>query len=435
MSIIKYIYSDNSINSTNSKRKFLPNKIKISNIGLIDKKKFKLLVPKKGHLINKPIYSGYSKNNLSSIPKDNEIILLNQHKDLLDIKFTNDELSYILNKEKKDNKNEKENTNDSCLITSYEIDKIENVENPMNIKVNQSMTSNRKYIIKNILKNFKTNKKKFQFGNKTERFNQENYNQYLSKYLPGPCDYTSEKTLNLLSNKKNNRYKSLFYSPKKKEQKIIGNSPGPGSYDTLSSFRLNKTQIGITLDKKEKRFINLNTKYLNDLGPGEYFKNINFNKLNKAKFNNIKPLPQEIKLNKVIKKYINTYDKKEYEVPGPGKYNIKSCFNKINLLNKNKEINKRNNEKLIPEDVLQKYIIEKRNLKLNKSNIIINNIILKNKKYLKKNNSSVKNKSFGSNNKKIGITLPFVSKSKRIAFLDSSINKHNPGPCYYQNYY
>ena len=122
-------------------------------------------------------------------------------------------------------------------------------------------------------------------------------------------------------------------------------------------------------------------------------------------------------------------------MPGPGKYNIKSCFNKINLLNKNKEINKRNNEKLIPEDVLQKYIIEKRNLKLNKSNIIINNIILKNKKYLKKNNSSVKNKSFGSNNKKIGITLPFVSKSKRIAFLDSSINKHNPGPCYYQNYY
>ena len=173
MSLLKYIYSDNSINSTNSKRKFLPNKIKISNIGLIDKKKFKLLVPKKGHLINKPIYSGYSKNNLSSIPKDNEIILLNQHKDLLDIKFTNDELSYILNKEKKDNKNEKENTNDSCLITSYEIDKIENVENPMNIKVNQSMTSNRKYIIKNILKNFKTNKKKFQFGNKTERFNRK----------------------------------------------------------------------------------------------------------------------------------------------------------------------------------------------------------------------------------------------------------------------
>ena len=201
MSLLKYIYSDN----------FLRNKFKISNIGLMNKKKFKLIEPKKGHLINKPIYSGYSKNNLSSIPKDNEIILLNQDKDFLDIKFSNNELSYILNKEKEDNKNEKENNNDSCLITSYEIDKIENMKNPMNIKTNKSLASKRKYIIKNILKDFKTNKKQLQFGNKTERFSQENYNQYISKYLPGPCDYTSEKTLNILSNKKNNRYKSLFY--------------------------------------------------------------------------------------------------------------------------------------------------------------------------------------------------------------------------------
>ena len=80
---------------------------------------------------------------------------------------------------------------------------------------------------------------------------------------------------------------------------------------------------------------------------------------------------------------------------------------------------------------MKEYIIEKRNNKLNKSNFIISKKI----KDSLKDNSFDKNKSYESNYKKIGITLPFVSKSKRIAFLDSSINKHIPGPCYYQKDY
>ena len=80
---------------------------------------------------------------------------------------------------------------------------------------------------------------------------------------------------------------------------------------------------------------------------------------------------------------------------------------------------------------MKEYLIKKRENNLEKRYVMIpNNISIKDSSFI---NSK---RSYENVNKsqKIGITLPFVSKSKRIAFLDSSINKHIPGPCYYQNY-
>ena len=54
---------------------------KLPLISLINNKNFKLTNKKKGKLLNKPIYSGFNKNTLSSIPRDVEIILLNKNKD------------------------------------------------------------------------------------------------------------------------------------------------------------------------------------------------------------------------------------------------------------------------------------------------------------------------------------------------------------------
>ena len=53
---------------------------KLPLISLINKKNFKLTNKKAGKILNKPIYSGFNKNTLSSIPRDVEIILLNKKK-------------------------------------------------------------------------------------------------------------------------------------------------------------------------------------------------------------------------------------------------------------------------------------------------------------------------------------------------------------------
>ena len=391
----------------------LPNKLQITNIGLINKKQFKLLEPKKGHLIKKLIYSGYSKNNLSSIPRGTEIILMNKRKDSLKVKLNNKELSKILQ-----NKNESNDKTNISLSTSNEID-----NNSVNI--NKTFINKGNSIIKNIFKDYKRNKM-LKSGSKTERFNLENYKEYISKFSPGPCDYISDINLNILSNKKNYRYKSLFNLPKIIEKKELKNNPGPGSYNTSGNILLNKSRLGITLNKREIRFKNLSAKNINTLGPGEYFKNVNFldknYKVNKLQ----KSLSSKNKINRIIKKYINTQDKKDYEVPGPGQYNIKSCFNKIDLLKKsNKKIQNIKNKNFIPEEIMKEYLIKKRENNYSYSMISTNNI--------NQDSSYINKKSYENINKsqKIGINLPFVSKSKRIAFLDSSINKHIPGPCYY----
>ena len=206
-------------------------------------------------------------------------------------------------------------------------------------------------------------------------------------------------------------------------------NPGPGSYNTSGNILLNKSKLGITLNQREIRFKNLSAKNINPLGPGEYFKSIIFiDKNYKVKDNRLKSLPLKTKINPIIKKYIITQDKKDFEVPGPGQYNLKSCYNKINLFKKsNNRIHNSKNKKFIPEEIMKEYLIKKRENNLENSYLMISN-----------NNSIQDTSQFINNNyenlyksQKIGITLPFVSKSKRIAFLDSSINKHIPGPCYY----
>ena len=47
----------------------------------MNNKNFKLTTKKKGKILNKPVYSGFNKNSLSSIPRDVEIILLNKNKE------------------------------------------------------------------------------------------------------------------------------------------------------------------------------------------------------------------------------------------------------------------------------------------------------------------------------------------------------------------
>ena len=122
MSLIKENNNEEIIKSKNIVINSLPNKLQFSNIGLVNKKRFKLIEPKKGHLINKPIYSGYSKNSLSSIPRGTEIILMDKRKDSLKFKLNNKELSKILEYEIKENKNEFNDKANISFPPSNEID-------------------------------------------------------------------------------------------------------------------------------------------------------------------------------------------------------------------------------------------------------------------------------------------------------------------------
>ena len=54
---------------------------KLPLISMQTNKNFALIQNRKGKILNKPVFSGYTKNKLSSIPRDVEIILLNKEKD------------------------------------------------------------------------------------------------------------------------------------------------------------------------------------------------------------------------------------------------------------------------------------------------------------------------------------------------------------------
>ena len=109
-----------------------------------------------------------------------------------------------------------------------------------------------------------------------------------------------------------------------------------------------------------------------------------------------------MKLDKLLKKYIIVRNaEKEYEVPGPGQYNIYMGFDKIS---KDKAIAKlqipHKQENLIPEEVLKNYVRNKNN---NNSDITFfyeGNDNYKKDKYGFNNSKSCGNIFYGGENRK-----------------------------------
>ena len=139
------------------------------------------------------------------------------------------------------------------------------------------------------------------------------------------------------------------------------------------------------------------------------------------------------KLDNLLKKYILVRNvEKEYEVPGPGQYNIYMGFDKIN---RDKAIEKLQvppppkQEKLIPDEVLKNF---DKNINSN-SNVFCGGTEDYKVERFKNSNKSCGNIYRSENKKNINGTFPFISKEKRIKFQDSILSKHTPGPCYYYN--
>ena len=208
---------------------------KLPLISLMNKKNFRLTNNKKGKLWNKPIFSGFSKNQLSSIPRDVEIILLDKKKDEI---FTYNNNKSIL-KSLSDNNmnfaslNSHENNshktfNDNNRITPFVSDILEEKNlNPISTnlslgKINSKNKSmNEEQIIKTgdnyLKKDTKKELNRVKIKNKFNRVNNDKNNSlsldlFKSQFYPGPTDYSSERSFDMLNQQNKYRYKSLFKS-------------------------------------------------------------------------------------------------------------------------------------------------------------------------------------------------------------------------------
>ena len=350
-----------------------------SEIYIQNEKNFKLKAPK-GVVKSAKIYSAFTKSNLSSIPRNVEILLLDT-----------------------------------------------NAKPPAKKKINlnhqnsDSSSSSMKTLSKSASALLPTNP----FASQRKRF--EDSDDYLSKYLPGPGQYAIRDSIDYAQKRGCFRYQSLFAKPihcsLRKEEKM--EVPGPGTYDV----NLIKSQLYVDFaNKEEKRF---KDKKKENIGPGSYYKGNNSvdsrwdRKLPSSFF--VGKVPVEIAKRKkeenTLKKYIEINNIKEYDVPGPGMYEIKGDFDIKKKLSQNGNgflASIIMNKILVPEEMRKKIKeLRRKDESMSENNINTSNI------------NNEENRLYGVQSQR-EIRSPFLSKSKKISIYDDVLKKHNPGPCYYQ---
>ena len=392
---------------------------------------FKLRAPK-GKLKHSKIYSAYTKTKLSSIPRSVEIILLDA-----------------------ESKSEK--------IKNFE-QRIRR-QNAINNSARKSASSNS--INSTIHSNLGRSRSMYSmlpmkgccgvFASKKERF--EKYEEFISKYSPGPGEYqNSNRCIDNTNQQGNFRYQSLFAQPSSCSLKKVASdknnvdtngvdtdiTPGPGAYNPIYNFG----KVGFKFPSKGKRF---KEREVENIGPGSYFdssKDIyDYNKPKQQQkpssfFYIEKPaeIPKLRDEENKLKKYISIQKEKEYEVPGPGQYNFIRMFD---VDEKKKGSNKGTNGikcgNLIPEDLRKKCkemnIYEQINGSLPGVKSLYEKQSLGNQNNKNLNNTHRTMDFWKAVKPSKHVRSPFLSKSKKIGIYDEIERKHNPGPCYYQSEY
>ena len=168
-------------------------------------KNFRLTNPNKGKLINQSLYSAFTKTKLSSIPINNEIFLFDktfetEKQFMQKIKNIFSNNSKIVSKKLNKKKSINSNSSSKKKITQKTKIKISN-PNTNTINKEKFKKSNSTPEIINISNFTSTNK------TNTNKYD-DNKELFLSKYLPGPGQYSSDYLT--FTNNNNLRYQSLF---------------------------------------------------------------------------------------------------------------------------------------------------------------------------------------------------------------------------------
>lgn len=300
----------------------LQNNNKESNKRKNKSNKFFLRNGKPGHLFLKPIYTAFTKNNLGSIPSNNEITLIKTD--------TNKPISKIIN-----------NT-----ITSF------------NKKKDLNFVPKEEKDIRNYTTSFSSKGYGVGFVSQTSRFSDN-----LSGYRPGPGDYYSERNLSILSKIEGSSFgKSLFKTKTTMSLKTYNDDFTPFSKNrSLSNSKeISNTDISNEKYLSEKK----GTYYFNstsdrffggvfDLknfnpGPGKYF--FDTNNITVKEPEKLSPgfmSPQEKIINPIKYYGINKHEKKKFGFHLSNKNkNGKIIYTWKGLKNSNNEDNLSNIKKI-----------------------------------------------------------------------------------------
>ena len=261
---LNVVYPNDPFNKNKGLLIFHQNKDKLPLVSLINQKNFKLTTKKKGKVLNKPVYSGFNKNTLSSIPRDIEIILLDKSKEEIFESNQNILNSIETRSQNSHEKKSNQTVNDNSRLTSF-ISKTS--DDKKNYPATTIQTLSKKNQTKKEKENIVATKDYWKFYKRKEKNkkiipsykNHLNIHLYQSQFYPGPSDYSSEKSFDMINQQNKYRYKSLFKSESSHSLKTTKEFlPGPGSYIQMKSFLNNNNKhLSINLATKEKRFKNL----------------------------------------------------------------------------------------------------------------------------------------------------------------------------------
>ena len=142
-----------------------------------------------------------------------------------------------------------------------------------------------------------------------------------------PKDAAKNNQKKRIFNSLNNRYDKIKLLNKEKTMnELFNESPGPGYYnldnnaDLLNNYSLNN-KLRNSFNSKTKRFKTI-YKNNNDLGPGFYYNKSKPKKIEKPNII-LRSISNLKNKDKKLSALLLSYEKKDYNVPGPGSYEIK----------------------------------------------------------------------------------------------------------------
>lgn len=426
---------------------------------------FILKAPKIGKLMRGPVCTAYKRQNLGSIPRKTEKILIS------DLRVPKIEKGFLSQTERFSEPHLKAE-NVKYLNPgpgAYKIDK----------KFDFTVNDKSYHSTKGFGNGFASNSSRF-----------EDYKEFYDKYLPGPGSYRSDESTSFISNlNKTLSFKTLYNKAETKPLRVKTPNPGPGAYNPI----LLNTKIdfveGVShyFKSENKRFKNIPK---SAIGPGKYFRddydkiitkspnkgstNVNFFKIvvNNKESHEINPFQEnfdcknKVNLNKtssyffknpidksenIINKHIKTTQNVEVlskkQPPGPGTYEIKKdCkFNwnftfpekKESLYVESLKVNKIKKRIHTAVNIKPKPLIDMKldNIqvlnKLKNENSTIGSMgKTVSEKWFTKNNNINSNSNYRmSNNIIVNNFADQISFQNR--FSDNLLKKNIPGPAYY----